>query len=162
MHRAVASPHACRVLAGRHPRARWRPAGGPGHVRGAGLPDQRARRGRRSARGRRGGGRLLRHADWVWVCTYAETALTECGLAQGLISTQVVNRREWLDAVAREDPLERTSFAPHLLVIERMVIANPRWIWCPDRLVRQRRGTTGPTGYAEYAYLGAVLGDTEP
>jgi FkbM family methyltransferase len=92
-----------------------------------------------------------------------DTVLEECGLAHGLMSTQICRRSEWLAASA-DDPLERTRLAPHLLVIERMVMANPRWVWCPEPLVRQRcdDATLRESGRTHCSYRAAVLADVEP
>jgi FkbM family methyltransferase len=93
----------------------------------------------------------------------AETALDECGLAHGLMSTQICRRSEWL-AAAADDPLEHTRLAPHVLVIERMLLRNPRWIWCPEPLVRQRcdPATVRAGGHTDCSYRAAILADVEP
>lgn len=93
----------------------------------------------------------------------AETALTQCGLAHGLISTQVFRRALWIYLADREDLLHRCHRAPHLLMIERMIQEQPRWVWCPQPLVRQRCDPETPAryGYSFYGMQLAILGEIE-
>lgn len=72
-----------------------------------------------------------------------EDAFRHCGLAIDYMSTQVVRRQGWRDAVAEIGPeaLGATILA-HMLIIGRMVQRNPAWAWHPPAVVRHRTGTS--------------------
>lgn len=71
-----------------------------------------------------------------------EQILTQCGLFHTYGSSQIVDRALWLSVAERLGPeaLERFANYPHVYVIGKMIQERPHWIWCPDRLVKNRSG----------------------
>lgn len=70
--------------------------------------------------------------------------LGELGQLHDYISTQVVEKELWLEAVAEagSEALARSRSYPHLLIIAVMVRLRPRWAWYPRELVEQRIGVS--------------------
>jgi glycosyltransferase involved in cell wall biosynthesis len=77
--------------------------------------------------------RTVQYAD-------ADRFISDCGLLTSLVSTLIVRRENWLAALAElggEDFADSTIF-PHLPIIATMARHDPRWVWCPAKLVRVR------------------------
>lgn len=74
--------------------------------------------------------------------TETTTALTELGLLQDFISTQIVRRDRWMQAVDRlgEQGMALGKEFPHLPVLIEMIETCPRWRWVPEPLVLHRTG----------------------
>ena len=56
------------------------------------------------------------------------------------MSAQILDRRLWLEVV-RERGVEKFkehAYYPHLYGVGAMVLKRPKWLWCPDRLVKYR------------------------
>jgi len=70
--------------------------------------------------------------------------LSQIGQLHDYISTQVVDRELWLQAVAEAGPagLAEGRSYPHLVIIALMVRRRPRWTWYPGELVCQRIGAS--------------------
>jgi abequosyltransferase len=70
----------------------------------------------------------------------ADQFISDCGLLTSLVSTLIVRRDNWLQAVAELGGVDyaATTIFPHLPVIARMARRDPRWVWCPAKLVRVR------------------------
>jgi len=91
--------------------------------------------------------------------------LAELGQLHDYISTQVLDRALWLEAVAQAGPegLARGRSYPHLVLITLMVRRLPRWVWCPRELVTQRVGASSVfgdrTAYDAARYEAALLTD---
>jgi len=70
--------------------------------------------------------------------------VSQIGRLHDYISTQVVDRELWLQAVAEAGPagLAEGRSYPHLVIIALMVRLRPRWTWYPAELVRQRVGAS--------------------
>jgi glycosyltransferase involved in cell wall biosynthesis len=78
------------------------------------------------------------------VYTTADEIFRELGPIQGFMSAQIFSRAAWKAAVDRhgEETVMRFGVAPHLFVIESIVLESPRWAWLPERLVHQRSDNT--------------------
>jgi len=70
----------------------------------------------------------------------ADRFISDCGLLTSLVSTLIVRRDSWLQAVAELGGVDfaASTIFPHLPVIARMARRDPRWVWCPAKLVRVR------------------------
>lgn len=70
----------------------------------------------------------------------ADRFISDCGLLTSLVSTLIVRRDSWLGAVAELGGVDfaASTIFPHLPVIARMARRDPRWVWCPAKLVRVR------------------------
>lgn len=70
----------------------------------------------------------------------ADRFINDCGLLTSLVSTLIVRRENWLQALAElgRDEFAETTIFPHLPIIARMARRDPHWIWCPAKLVRVR------------------------
>jgi len=93
----------------------------------------------------------------------APDAFRNCGLLHDFMSTQVVRRQWWVDAVRSTsvERLERTRMAP-TEVIGLMILSHPVWMWCPDVLVRHRIGTSfldEELGHRHYKYQLEIMRD---
>ncbi len=93
----------------------------------------------------------------------ARDAFTNCGLLHDFMSTQVVRRQWWREAVGSTnvERLDRTRMAP-LEVIGLMILSHPVWMWCPDVLVRHRIGTSfldEELGHRHYKYQLEIMQD---
>ncbi len=73
-----------------------------------------------------------------------ECVLAELGQLHDFISTQVLDRQVWLEAVrdAGEEGLARGGHYPHLVLITLMIRRRPIWVWYPRELVEQRIGAS--------------------
>ncbi len=99
----------------------------------------------------------------VHVYRSAPDAFVNCGLLHDFMSTQVIRREWWRDAVASTsvEHLDRTRMAP-LEVIGLMILGHPVWMWCPDALVRHRTGTSfldEELGHRHYRYQLEIMED---
>jgi abequosyltransferase len=76
------------------------------------------------------------------------------GLSQDYMSTQILNRRVWQEALREtsEEELAYTGDLAHLLVLGKMVNRHPRWIWFPDRLVCNTTGNAALDQELGYRY----------
>ena len=79
------------------------------------------------------------------------------GLSHDYMSTQVINRRVWTEALEgiNDEDLTYAQGLAHLYVMGKMVERHPRWIWYPGQLVRHTIGTSAlddelGNRYAEY------------
>lgn len=64
------------------------------------------------------------------------------------LPSQIVNRQLWnhtLQIVGAEQISEYKIF-PHLYIIGTMIKQNPRWLWCPDPLIKNRTGNDSLLG----------------
>jgi glycosyltransferase involved in cell wall biosynthesis len=66
--------------------------------------------------------------------------ISDCGLLTSLVSTLIVRREAWLQALGElgGDAFADTTIFPHLPIMARMARRDPRWVWCPAKLVRVR------------------------
>lgn len=87
---------------------------------------------------------LPNHPDQERELHGENTIVAEMGQLHDYISTQVVDRKLWLDVTAEAGPewLARGRSYPHLVVITLMVRSRPRWTWYPRKLVQQRIGAS--------------------
>ncbi len=75
--------------------------------------------------------------------TSSEDIFGNLALNHDYMSTQVVNRRRWLEAAASiEREAVTRSLLGQMLVIGLMVKRHPRWLWHPNALVVHRIGTS--------------------
>jgi glycosyltransferase involved in cell wall biosynthesis len=68
--------------------------------------------------------------------------IADCGLHASLVSTLVVERNAWLDALAQlgGERYAQSTIFPHLPIVASIARRDPRWVWCPAKLVRCRMG----------------------
>ena len=80
--------------------------------------------------------------------TVADEMFADLALLQDYISTQILNRRAWHQAVKALGPtgVAAGRAFPHIPIIGAMVRAAPRWRWHSGRLVRHRVGVTAVEG----------------
>lgn len=67
--------------------------------------------------------------------------LAECGMAQSMLSAQIVSRQLWAEGISDLGGAERvipSSWFSHLHVIGAMARRQPKWLWCGARLVSLR------------------------
>jgi glycosyltransferase involved in cell wall biosynthesis len=90
--------------------------------------------------------------------TSAEEIFGNLALNQDYMSTQVVNRRLWLDTVESTDRDAVTrSLLGQMLVIGLMIRQRPRWAWHPEALVVHRMGTSELAEDVDHDYGGYAL-----
>lgn len=73
--------------------------------------------------------------------TSAEEIYINCGMLHTYISANIFSKRRWMDVVEAEGykRLEDYWYYPHVYVLGLMVKKHPKWIWCPDKLVKYRK-----------------------
>jgi abequosyltransferase len=69
----------------------------------------------------------------------AHAIISNLGLYWTYFSGQIFKRAHWQRIVEKEDS-EALKFFSHLYFLGRMVQENPYWVWCPERLVKNRTG----------------------
>ena len=71
----------------------------------------------------------------------ASSILAECGMAQSMLSAQIVSRRLWAEGISDLGGAERvilSSWFSFLYLIGTMIRRQPKWLWCGARLVSLR------------------------
>lgn len=78
------------------------------------------------------------------VYTTSDDIFRNVGLPQDFMSTQIINKVVWDDALSRVSraDLEWAGALSHLYVLGLMAQDHPSWIWWPERLVRHTTGTS--------------------
>jgi len=69
-----------------------------------------------------------------------EDVLVNCGLMQGDVSLNVIARERWLDTLADcgDDPVARSPYWAHVLVLGWMAQRFPDWLWEPEVAIHSR------------------------
>jgi len=72
----------------------------------------------------------------------ADTIFADLGMLQDYMSTQIVSRQGWLDAVAAlgAEGVARGLAFPHLPILGHMIRQRPIWYWHAQPLIRHRIG----------------------
>lgn len=96
----------------------------------------------------------------------AAAALGELAMLQDYISTQVVRRTAWAEAVARIGPagIAAGRNFPHMPILGAVIQADPRWRWVAEPVVRHRIGRASVTSTFDAglsAYTAMVTDDRE-
>jgi len=72
----------------------------------------------------------------------ADDLVGELGWMMSGVSSQLVRRRDWIDAGAplRARPGHSGSWFPHVAIALRIAASGSGWLWCPEKLVAVRSG----------------------
>lgn len=88
----------------------------------------------------------------------AEVIMEELAIAQTYMSTQIFRRQSWLDEVQSFGLNNFVSSGqfPHTLILTRMILRNPVWMWGAQKIVKSRTGNQclgEITGHHQHKYL---------
>jgi abequosyltransferase len=101
--------------------------------------------------------------EQVHLYVSSEDIFRNVGLSHDYMSTQIVNRAVWAEAVAKisERDMAHAGALAHLLVLGEMVKLHPRWIWYPEQLVHHTTGTSALDDELGHRYAEYLLAVTD-
>lgn len=108
---------------------------------------------------------LPENCDRTHVYTSADEILLHCGIPHTYISSNIVAKKLWMDVVEEEgvEKIANYFYYPHTYIMGLMSKKHPKWVWCPDKLIKHRTGNDAMVEFLNGEYhtqTMAVMDDT--